>query len=156
MLYSPITDLISNKTNQHPRDTLCNYIRQNRQFHFLGLMDLGFKIQKTNFGVRICILEIPCVPIFRQSPQICPKMDLGLEIQKTNVEIRISIPDILCMPISPLIFLAQICPKMDLGLEIEKPNFGIRISILEIPCVPIFRQNGQLSLFWPKFTQKGI
>ena len=27
---------------------------------------LGFQIQKTNVGIRIRILEIPCVPIFRQ------------------------------------------------------------------------------------------
>ena len=26
----------------------------------------------------------------------------------------------------------------------------------KIPCVPIFRQNGQLWLFWPKFAQKWI
>ena len=28
---------------------------------------LGFKIQKTNVGIRISIFEIPCVPIFRQN-----------------------------------------------------------------------------------------
>ena len=33
LLSSPVTNLISNKTNQLHRDTLCNYIRQNRQFH---------------------------------------------------------------------------------------------------------------------------
>ena len=33
---------------------------------------------------------------------------------------------------------------------------GIRISIPEIPFVPIFRQNGQLWLFQPKFAQKWI
>ena len=33
LLSSPVTNLISNKANQHLRDTLCNYIRQNRQFH---------------------------------------------------------------------------------------------------------------------------
>ena len=27
---------------------------------------LGFEIQETNVGIRISILEIPCVPIFRQ------------------------------------------------------------------------------------------
>ena len=32
-------------------------------------MDLGFEIQKTNVGVRISILTIPCVPIFRQNGQ---------------------------------------------------------------------------------------
>ena len=53
-------------------------------------------------------------------------------------------------------FLAQICPKRKLGFEIQKTNVGIRISILEIPCVPIFRQNGQLWIFGPKFAQKWI
>ena len=55
-----------------------------------------------------------------------------------------------------LTFLAQICPKRKLGFEIQKTNVGIRISILEIPCVPIFRQNGQLWIFGPKFAQKWI
>ena len=55
-----------------------------------------------------------------------------------------------------LTFLTQICPKGNLELEIHKTNVGIRISILEIPCVPIFRQNGQLWLFGPKFAQKWI
>ena len=53
-------------------------------------------------------------------------------------------------------FLTQICPKRKLGFEIQKTNVGIRISILEIPCVPIFRQNGQLWIFGPKFAQKWI
>ena len=30
-------------------------------------MDLGLEIQKTNVGIRIAILEIPCVSIFRQN-----------------------------------------------------------------------------------------
>ena len=55
-----------------------------------------------------------------------------------------------------LTFLAQICPKRKLGFEIQKTNIGIRISILQIPCVPIFRQNGQLWIFRPKFAQKRI
>ena len=55
-----------------------------------------------------------------------------------------------------LTFLAQICPKRKLGFEIQITNVGIRISILETPCVPIFRQNGQLWIFVPKFAQKWI
>ena len=55
-----------------------------------------------------------------------------------------------------LAFLAQICPKKKLGFEIQKTNVGIRIGILEIPYVPIFRQNGQLWVFGPKFAQKWI
>ena len=45
---------------------------------------------------------------------------------------------------------------MDLGLQIQKTNIRIDISILEILCVPIFRQNGYLWLFRPKFAQKRI
>ena len=52
--------------------------------------------------------------------------------------------------------MAQICPKLDLGSKIQKTNAGIRISILDISCVPIFRQNEQLWLFRPKFSQKWI
>ena len=33
-------------------------------------MELGLKIQKTNAGVRINILEILCVPIFRKGRQL--------------------------------------------------------------------------------------
>ena len=55
-----------------------------------------------------------------------------------------------------LTFLVQINPKGKLGFEIERTNIGIRINIFEIPCVPIFRQNGQLRIFGPKFTQKWI
>ena len=58
-------------------------------------MELGFEIQKTIVGIRIIILKIPYVPIFRSNfdffVQICPKMDFGLEIQKISVRIRIGI-----------------------------------------------------------------
>ena len=53
-----------------------------------------------------------------------------------------------------LTFLVQICPKLDLELKIEKTKVGIKTSILGILCESIFRQNGQLLLFWPKFVQK--
>ena len=33
-------------------------------------MDLGLEIHKTNVAIRISILEIPCVPIFRQNGQL--------------------------------------------------------------------------------------
>ena len=89
-------------------------------------MNFGLEIQKTNAGIRICILAIPHVPIFRQNEQ------------------------------TTLTFSSQISPKMDVGLEIQKTNGWIKISILEIPCVPIFWQNEQLWLFQPKFAQKWI
>ena len=53
-----------------------------------------------------------------------------------------------------LTFLAQICLKMDLGSEFQKSKSGFGICILEILYVPIFRQNGQLWIFGPKFAQK--
>ena len=33
-------------------------------------MDLGLAIQKTIVGIRISILDIPCVPIFSQNEQL--------------------------------------------------------------------------------------
>ena len=50
--------------------------------------------------------------------------------------------------------LAQVYPKLEFGIEIRKFKSGFGISILEILCAPIFRQNGQLWIFWPKFAQK--
>ena len=45
---------------------------------------------------------------------------------------------------------------MDLAFKIQKTNLGIKILILKIPNVPIFKQNGEIWLFWPKFAQKEI
>ena len=47
-------------------------------------------------------------------------------------------------------------PKMDFRIEIQKTKVGLTISFLKIPCVPIFRQNGPLWLFCPKFPQTWI
>ena len=33
-------------------------------------IDLGFEIWKTNAGIKISIVEIHCVPIFRQNRQL--------------------------------------------------------------------------------------
>ena len=32
-------------------------------------MDLGLEIQKTNVGIRISILNIPCIPLLSQNGQ---------------------------------------------------------------------------------------
>ena len=90
-------------------------------------MNLGFEIQKTNFRIKICILEIECVPIFMQNEQI-----------------------LLFWPN----FAKKLCPKIGFWFEIQKANVEIRISILEIPCVPISRQNGQLYLFCQNLPRK--
>ena len=51
-------------------------------------MDLGLEIEKTNVGIRIIILKIPYVPIFRNNfdffVQICPKMPRNSENQCPN------------------------------------------------------------------------
>ena len=45
---------------------------------------------------------------------------------------------------------------MNLGFKIQKTNLVIRTCILKIPSDSIFRQNGQIRRFWPKFGQKWI
>ena len=95
------------------------------------------------------------------STQICRKMNFGVGISKIQVRIRdLPFQGIMCVNFqlkrTNLTSLAQICPKRKLRFEIQKTNVGIRISIFEIPCVPIFRQNGQLWLFGPKFAQNGF
>ena len=45
---------------------------------------------------------------------------------------------------------------MNLDFGIQKTNARIRISFQKILCVPIFRRNGQLWPFEPKFGQKWI
>ena len=65
-------------------------------------MDLGLAIQKTIVGIRISILDIPCVPILSQNEHIRifhSKKDLRLETEKSNVRIRINIVETLCVPI---------------------------------------------------------
>ena len=69
-------------------------------------MDLWLEIQKTNVGIRISILEILYIPIFRQNKQLslfwskfAQKLDLGLKIEKINVGIRINILKIPRVPI---------------------------------------------------------
>ena len=53
-------------------------------------------------------------------------------------------------------YWAQICPKMDFGVKFQKSKSGFGISILEVLLAPIFKQNGQLWIFGPKFAQKWI
>ena len=66
---------------------------------------LGFQSQKTNLGIRISILEIACVPIFRQKlwlflPKFAQKWILGSRFQKSKSGFRIRIFEILGAPIS--------------------------------------------------------
>ena len=53
---------------------LCQFSVKMNNFDFLAQIcpkrKLGFEIQKTNVAIRINILEISCVPIFRQNGQL--------------------------------------------------------------------------------------
>ena len=66
--------------------------------------NLELEIQKTNVGIRLSILEIPCVPIFRQNAQLWlfwPKFNqkwvLGSEFQKSKSGFKISTSNISCV-----------------------------------------------------------
>ena len=72
----------------------------------LSKRNLELKIQKTNVGIRISILEIPCVPIFRQNgqfwlfePKFAQKWILGSEFQKSKSGFGISTSNIASEPI---------------------------------------------------------
>ena len=53
---------------------VCQFSGKTDNFDFLGpslpKMDLGLEIQKTNIGVIISIVEMPCVTIFRKNGQL--------------------------------------------------------------------------------------
>ena len=66
----------------------------------------GFKIPKTNVGIRISILDIPCVPIFRLNgqlwllkPKFAQKWILGSGFQKSKSGFGINTSSTLCGPI---------------------------------------------------------
>ena len=122
--------------NLHFQDAMCaNFQLKRTTVTFLAQIfpkrKLGFKIQKTNVGIRMSILEIPYVPIFRQNrylwlfgPKFAQKWILGSEFQKSKSGFGISIFEIPYVPIfrqqTTSNFWAQICPKMDFGFGISK------------------------------------
>ena len=66
---------INVNNNHHLRDTMCaNFHAKQTTFTLLAQicpkMHLGLEIQKTNVGIRISILKMLCVPIFRQNKQL--------------------------------------------------------------------------------------
>ena len=97
--------------NQHPWDIMCaNCWLKQSSLHFLTQIcpksKLESEIQKTNVGIRISILEIPCVPIFRQNrqlwifgPKFAQKWIFGSKFQKSKSGFGIKILDILRVPI---------------------------------------------------------
>ena len=62
-------------------------------------MDLRSEIQKTSVGIRISIVKMPCVPMFRKkgtiltfSTQICSKMDFGVGQNFKNPDSESALP----------------------------------------------------------------
>ena len=88
--------------NQNLRDTMCaNFWAKQTTLTFLAKIcpkkDLGLEIQITNVEIRISILEIPCVRIFRQNeqlwlfwPKLAQKWIFGSEFQKSKSGFGIS------------------------------------------------------------------
>ena len=128
-------------------------------------MDLGSEIQKTNVGIRIRIVKMPCVPIFRKNGQLwlyrskfAQKRTLGFEIHETYLGIRISILEITCVPIfrqngQLWSFGPTLAQKWILGSKFHKSKSGFGINTSKIPLVPIFSQNGQILTFRSKFGE---
>ena len=65
-----------------------------------------FEIQKTNVGIRISMLEMPCVPYFRQNwqllifgPKFAQKWILGSDVQESKSGFGINTSNITCVPI---------------------------------------------------------
>ena len=80
---------------------MCQFSDKTDYFDFfcpnLSEMDFCLKIHKTNVGISISILEIPCVPISRQNGQLCPfgpkfaqKWSLGSEFRNSKSVFGIS------------------------------------------------------------------
>ena len=95
--------------NQNLRDTMCaNFWAKRTTLTFLAKIcpkkDLGLEIQITNVEIRISILEIPCVRIFRQNeqlwlfwPKLAQKWIFGSEFSTWIRNQHLQIP---CVPIS--------------------------------------------------------
>ena len=96
---------------EQPRDNMCtNFQAKLTTLTFFAQIcpkrKLGFEIQKTNGGIRISILEIPYVPIFRQNgqlwllgPKFAQKWILGSEFQKSRSGFGINTSNMPCVPI---------------------------------------------------------
>ena len=89
---------------------VCKILDKTNNLDFFGpnlpKKEFKLEIQKTNVGIRISILEIPCVPIFRQNgqlwlfgPKLVQNWILGSEFQKSKSGFGISILETLCAPI---------------------------------------------------------
>ena len=99
-------------------------------------MDLGLAIQKTNVGIRISIVKMSCMPIFRKNeqlwlfrPKFAQKWVLGSTFQNSKSGFGDCILEILWAPIFRQnkhlwIFGPKFAQKWILGLEFQKSKSG--------------------------------
>ena len=127
-------------------------------------MDLGSEIQKANVGIRINIVKMPCVPIFRKNrqlwffrPKFAQKWILGLEFRNGFWGWNFKNLSLDSESGSLRYYVDQFSDKTDnvefFGLESQKSKSGFGINTSNIPCAPIFSQNGQLLILWSKLAK---
>ena len=128
-------------------------------------MKLGFEIQKTNVGIGISILEIPCVLILRQNgqlwifwPKFAQKSILGqnfkiLSLDSESASLRCYVHHFSDKTNNFRFFGPKFAQKWIMMLEFQKSKSGFGIRTSNILFVPIFSQNGQLLIFWSKFGE---
>ena len=95
--------------NQHPWDTMWTSFQKGQLWifrpKFSQKWSLGSKFQKSKSGFVVSILEILCIPIFRQTGQLwifgskfVQKWILASEFQKSNSRFGINTTNISCVP----------------------------------------------------------
>ena len=101
----------------------------------------GYEIQKTNVGIRISMLEIPYVPIFKQNrhlwlfgPKFAQEWILGSQFQKSKSGFGISILRCCAYQFSEKlwIFGPKFAQKWILGSQFQKSKSGFRINTSNI------------------------
>ena len=135
--------------------------RQNKQLQ-LGLsvqvcakIDLELEIQKTNIVIRISIVKMPCMPIFRKNEQLWLFRPKFAQNRFWDRNFKILSPH--SKPASLRYYVDQFSDKTN-NIEFLGPNslkngfWGrnfknqsldlVGMSASNIPCVPIFSQNG--------------
>ena len=94
-------------------------------------MDLGLEIQKTNVGIRISIVKMPCMPIFRKNQQLwlfnnnlCKNGFWGWNFKTLSPESESASLEYYVHQFSDKTnnfeFWVQICPKIDFGVRTSK------------------------------------
>ena len=129
---------------------------------------LGFEIQETNVGIRISILEIPCIPFLRQNGQLwvfgskfAHKWTLGLKFQKSKSGFEISILEMLCAPIfrqngQLWNFRPRLVQKLILGSEFQKRSPDSESALPRYHVCQFSVKMDNSDFFGPNFPKKEI